>query len=93
MTDETTSQTTTVRESTGPTQADNSQIFGVSVRAWIALVLVSTVCLMAVLGVVLVLVGKPIESASVTKINEPLYSLAIAAAAFYLGGSQLKKTS
>ncbi len=42
----------------------------ISVRAWIALILVSTVCFMAVFE-------KPIE--------EPLYSLSIMAIGFYFG--------
>ena len=47
-----------------------SAILHVSVRAWLALGLCGTVCWMSVMGI---------------KVDEPLYTLAIAAASFYLG--------
>ena len=60
-------------------QADNSQILGVSLRGWIALIIVLTVCLMSGLGV---------------EIAEPLYTLSGMVLAFYFGhqtGSSSKK--
>jgi len=48
----------------------DSSFVGVSVRAWLAIILVVTVCAMAVLG-------KAVE--------EPLYTLATVAIGFYFG--------
>ena len=47
-----------------------STIFGVSVRAWIVVEIMTTVCAMAVFEI---------------QIEEPLYSLALLAAGFYFG--------
>lgn len=49
---------------------NESNIFGVSVRALIAFMLVATVCLMSFLT---------------KKIDEPLYTLVMVAVSFYLG--------
>jgi hypothetical protein len=48
----------------------SSQIAGVSVRGWIALVCVVTVCIISTMGM---------------EIREPLYTMAGMAVAFYLG--------
>lgn len=47
-----------------------SKAFGVSIRAWLALILVYTTCMMSVL---------------VIKVEEPLYSLVLLATGFYFG--------
>jgi len=64
---------------------DGSSILGVSIRAWIACLLVSTVCLIYTLDafatVWLNFHGANLE----LKISEPLYTLAIMAVSFYLG--------
>ena len=49
---------------------DTSTIFGVSVRAWMALMIIATVCIMSSLG---------------RNIPDPLYSLALVASGAYLG--------
>lgn len=52
-------------------QAPNdSQLIGVSVRAWLAILLTITVCVMALLAL---------------KVEEPLYTLATIALGFYFG--------
>ena len=52
-------------------QAPNdSQLIGVSVRAWLAIMLTITVCVMALLAL---------------KVEEPLYTLATIALGFYFG--------
>lgn len=48
----------------------DSQVLNVSIRAWIALLLVFTVCIMAAFG---------------RDVEEPLYSLALLAVGFYFG--------
>lgn len=48
----------------------DSTLIGVSVRGWIAMLCVLTVCLMQSAGL---------------KVDEPLYSLALMSAGFYLG--------
>lgn len=79
----------------GKVEASQSTIFGVSVRAWLAVILVLTVCYnhAAVASATLYaaiasnnfsLVG------SLTTIGEPLYSMSVAALGFYFG-NQMKK--
>lgn len=53
--------------------SDGSHILKVSVRAWIALILVSTVCFMSVMEMI---------------IREPLYTLVGLAIGFYFGKNQ-----
>lgn len=48
----------------------DSKLLGVSVRAWIAIMTIATVCAMQVGGL---------------KVEEPLYSLVLMVAGFYLG--------
>ena len=48
----------------------DSQLIGVSVRAWLAILLTITVCVMALLAL---------------KVEEPLYTLATIALGFYFG--------
>ena len=48
----------------------NSKIFGVSLRGWLAFVVIYTICLMSVLGV---------------KVEEPLYTIGGMIVAFYYG--------
>lgn len=49
---------------------NDSNVFGVSVRAWVTLIMVMTVCVMAACGL---------------PVTEPLYSLSIAVVSFYFG--------
>lgn len=48
----------------------DSELFGVSIRGWLTVVVVSTVCAMQACGL---------------KVEEPLYSLVLMASGFYLG--------
>lgn len=73
----------------GPAQEDSS-IFKVSIRAWIAVMLVSTVCFNYLIVVVAVLVESLIthdftKVGTYTTITEPLYSLSTLATGFYFG--------
>ena len=54
---------------------EESKFAGVSVRGWIAISTVVTVCVMSFLG---------------KKVDEPLYSLVLMAAGFYLGSKTHK---
>jgi len=73
----------------GPALADSS-VGGVSVRAWLAVILVVTVCFSHIM-----IVGCSIINAVQTKdlammgtmttIGEPLYSMSVAALGFYFG--------
>lgn len=53
-----------------PEQPSDSQLVGVSVRAWLAILLTITVCVMALLAL---------------KVEEPLYTLTTIALGFYFG--------
>lgn len=53
-----------------------STILGISIRAWVTLLLVATVCFLFIFSGV---TGKACE------VGEPLYSLTIAALGFYFG--------
>ena len=74
----------TARSTEGP---QDSRVGGVSVRAWLVMMLCGTVCLQSIAGQVL---GYFITGEMVIEIREPLYSLSIAAASYYFG--QMKKT-
>ncbi len=72
------------------TQNPDSSFYGISVRAWLAIMLVFTVCFgyAAVSVAVLVDAVKTRDFSKVgtfTTISEPLYSLAIGAVAYYFG--------
>lgn len=62
-------------EENKPQDSDSSKLFGVSVRGWVAVTVVLTVCAMSL--------------ASVTVI-EPLYSLSLLATGFYFGQNKNK---
>lgn len=55
---------------------DESKIFGVSWRGWLAFIMISTVCAMALLKI---------------EVVEPLYSLTSLAIGFYFGSKTQKK--
>ena len=74
----------TTRSTEGP---QDSRVGGVSVRAWLVMMLCGTVCVQSIAGQVL---GYFITGEMVIEIREPLYSLSIAAASYYFG--QMKKT-
>lgn len=56
---------------------DESKIFGISVRGWLAIIIVFTVCGMSPFG---------------KKIEEPLYSGFMIALGFYLGSKSQQKS-
>lgn len=68
-------------------QAQDSRVGGVSVRAWLVMLLCGTVCLQSVAGQVL---GFFLTGEIVIEIKEPLYSLSIAAASYYFGQTTKK---
>lgn len=67
----------------------DSQIFGVSLRGWLAVMLVATVCIMHLisLGAILYagLKGGALPDLSGQVVGEPLYSMGMTALGFYLG--------
>ena len=68
----------------------DSAFFGVSIRAWLAMLLVATVCLthLGIVSAVLIeacVKGDFAKVGTFTTIGEPLYSMSIAALAFYFG--------
>ena len=82
---------------TGP-QVENSTILGVSIRGWIAVWLIATVCcnqlfvtiavsVYAIMTLDFSLVGPQ------STIGEPLYSLSIGALGYYFGQSNKNKTN
>lgn len=74
----------------------NSTLFGVSIRAWITLVLVTTVCV-SFLSVVIGSVVNAVMSkdwslvGTLTSVGEPLYSLSTLAVGFYFGQKVTEK--
>lgn len=82
--------TTTNPPTTTQTSNADSSFYGISVRAWLAILLVLTVCFChaAVVIAVLVEAVKNRDFAKVgtyTTISEPLYTLVIGAVAYYFG--------
>lgn len=64
-------------------------MFGVSVRAWLVVMLVTCVCAMQLLGMIF---GYLATGDLVIEIREPLYSLTIAGFSYYFGQSTRKVT-
>lgn len=64
---------------------DGSRVWGVSIRAWIACLLVGTVCFIYILDAFATVWGNIHGGHDELKISEPLYTLAIMAVSFYLG--------
>lgn len=89
MADEIIAPTPTPEPSVPPveTTPSDSTIFGVSVRAWLVVMLVTCVCAMQLLGMVL---GYLATGDLVIEIREPLYSLTIAGFSYYFGQSTRK---
>ena len=82
------------KEKTGPTQAD-SAVGGVSVRAWLAVFLVFTVCFNHLSVTVGVLIDSVLNKdfskvGTFSTVGEPLYSMAVAALGFYFGQKTTK---
>lgn len=65
--------------------SEESKFLGVTIRGWIALIIVSTVCAISTYSCVVF---------KVAEIKEPLYTLVISAVSFYLGSknSTMMKT-
>ena len=66
---------------------DDSRVFGVSVRAYLVLMVAGTVCI----GYLATLVMAYIQGEIIIEIKEPLYSIAVAAVAYYFGQSKGKQ--
>ena len=64
----------------------DSRVFKVSIRAWLSLILIGTVCIMGLLDayVKAMLIMKGDQIAEI-KVQEPLYSAALLALGFYFG--------
>lgn len=83
--------TTLNTELTTPSNANkDSSFYGISVRAWLAILLVCTVCFNHVAVVTAVLVEAVISKdfakvGTYVTIAEPLYTLVIGAVAYYFG--------
>ena len=77
------------KETSGPTQAD-SCVGGVSVRAWLVVMLVVTVCLTHVAVTLSVAIDAVLQKdfsklGTFSTIGEPLYSMAVVALGYYFG--------
>jgi hypothetical protein len=90
---ETAVKQTTLTETTGNLN-NESQIFGTSVRGWITIFLVATVCFISTLPLLIVVIAtlkgslSAKEAIEITRdyvIKEPLYSVVIAVIGFYFG--------
>lgn len=87
------SETVTKTYSELPTQ--DSSFIGISVRAWLAVLLVATVCFTQAAAVVAVLydavkTGDFGKVGTFLNIGEPMYSMSVAALAFYFGQKSTK---
>jgi len=84
---------TTTETSNGVNDSHDSQIMGVSVRAWLVLILVGTVCGLAVsYAVTDIVLSVALKTLPTFEVKEPLYSIVIAAVAYYFGQSQRKQS-
>lgn len=88
-----TTETLTKTYSEVPPQ--DSAFFGVSVRAWLAICLVCTVCFTQAAAVCAVLydavrMGDWSKVGTFLNIGEPMYSMSVAALAFYFGQKSAK---
>jgi hypothetical protein len=64
-------------ETTVTRKTDHSTLFSISIRAWLTLIVVFTVCYMSIFGI---------------KIEEPLYTLVGMVIGYYFGQSPKQKT-
>lgn len=76
-------------------ESESSTLFGASIRAWLALMIIGTICFISIVHsaavVYLVVKGElPLEE---LKIVEPLYSLGGMALGFYFGQKMVKGSS
>lgn len=90
-----TSETTT--KTIGEIPSQDSSFMGISVRAWIAVALVLTVCASHLSGCAAVLLdasrtGDWSKVGTYMNIGEPLYSMSVAALGFYFGQKSNKIT-
>lgn len=91
MTEET---TITSRETSGPSKSDSS-FAGISVRAWLAVVLTTTVCATHGIITLAVAIDAVLQKdfsklGTFATIGEPLYSMAVGALGFYFGQKNSK---
>lgn len=56
--------------------SDESKLFGVSVRGWLAIVITLTTCFISLYATI---------KLGISEVKEPLYTLVIASVSFYLG--------
>lgn len=87
-----TEETTIIQKETatsGPTAQDSS-LFGISLRGLLAAILVMTVCTSHILVVITAMYDGIVKNewgqlGTLTTVGEPLYSMSIAALGFYFG--------
>lgn len=86
-----------MNDQTGMFTAPNSQstAFGISVRGWLAVILVVTVCLTHLVVSIATAYdalksGQFDKLGSLTVVGEPLYSMSVAALGFYFGNQKSK---
>jgi hypothetical protein len=80
---------TTILQKTG-SNGNDSTFFGVSVRAWLAFILVVTIAITYIIVVAGVVVDAILNKdwskvGTFANVGEPLYSMSIAALSFYFG--------
>jgi hypothetical protein len=78
-------------------QSSQSTAFGISVRGWLAVVLVITVCVTHLVVSIATAIdalktGQFDKLGSLTVVGEPLYSMSVAALGFYFGNQKSKNT-
>lgn len=81
-----TTQTTRTTTTTPSERDDGSMLFGVSIRAWLALVIIGTVCAISIIFAIADIKAGHEE----LKIGEPLYTMAGMALGFYFGQKMAK---
>ena len=66
---------------------NDSNLFGVSMRAWLAMIIVGTVCVQGLSETAVALINK-----TSCMVEEPLYSMAMMALGFYFGQKTTTKS-
>ena len=96
MAEEETSMVT--KDDTGkpiPAHLMESRIFNITVRGWLAIILVATVCLshltVVISSVVIAISTGNLSTLTNFSVGEPLYSMSVAALGFYFGQQNIRQ--
>ena len=86
---------TSMLQKSGLAVSVDSTVMGVSVRAWLAMMLVSTVCASHITVVIGTMIDAVVRKdfskvGTYTTVGEPLYSMGLTALGFYLGQKTAK---